>query len=89
MTSSTTRVLTVEIPTALADKIDQMADHLERSHDWVISRALSTWIAREEERDHLTREALDDVDAGHTTSHQTVHAWADSLNTDNPLPIPH
>lgn len=88
MASPTTRVVTVEIPTLLADKIDQMADRLECSHDWVIRQALSTWIAREEERDRLTREALDDVDAGHTTSHQTVHAWADSLNIDSPLPIP-
>jgi predicted transcriptional regulator len=29
-----------------------------------------------------------DVDAGRVIAHQAVQAWADSLNTDNPLPVP-
>ncbi len=30
-------------------------------------------------------EALVDVDAGRTTDHQSVQAWAESLSTDTPL----
>ncbi len=33
-------------------------------------------------------EALADVDAGRTTDHQSVQAWAESLSTDTPLPVP-
>ena len=39
--------------------------------------------------ERLTREALVDVDAGHVIDHQAVQAWAVSLSTDNPLPVPH
>ena len=44
--------------------------------------------AREEERSRLTLEALDDVTSGQVIDHQAVQAWADSLSTDNPLPVP-
>jgi len=36
----------------------------------------------------LTQEALADVDAGNVIDHQAVQAWAESLNTDSPLPTP-
>lgn len=41
-----------------------------------------------EERSRLTRETMVDVDAGHTVSHQSVQAWVDSLEVDNPLSVP-
>jgi predicted transcriptional regulator len=52
-----------------------------------MKQALSDWIEPEEERSCLTREALADVDAGCVISHQFIQAWADSLNTDTPLPV--
>jgi hypothetical protein len=36
----------------------------------------------------LTLEALDDVEVGRIIDHQAVQAWAESLDTDNPLPLP-
>ena len=42
----------------------------------------------EEERNHLTREALADADGGLAIDHQSVQVWADSLGTERPLPIP-
>ena len=59
----------------------------ERSRGWIVRQALSAWIEREEERNRLTREALDDVGAGRVIDHQAVQAWADRLSTDNPLPV--
>jgi predicted transcriptional regulator len=53
-----------------------------------MKQALSAWIDQEEERNHLTREALADVDAGLVIDHQAVQAWANSLSTDDPLPVP-
>ncbi|GAB4228479.1 MAG: hypothetical protein OHK0028_02070 [Deltaproteobacteria bacterium] len=46
------------------------------------------WIEMEEERKCLTLEALADVDAGRVIDHQSVQAWAGSLDTDAPLPVP-
>lgn len=88
LTQATTRVLTAHVPLALADKVDQIALRLERSRGWIVKQALSAWIAQEEERDRLTQEALADVDAGRSVDHQAVQAWADSLGTDQPLPVP-
>lgn len=83
-----TRVLTTHVPIPMAEKVDQLANRLERSRGWIMKQALSAWIAQEEERDRLTQEALADVDAGRVIDHQVVQAWADSLSTDEPLPIP-
>jgi ribosomal protein L12E/L44/L45/RPP1/RPP2 len=45
-------------------------------------------VDQEEERHQLTLEALADVDVGNVIDHQAVQAWADSLDTGRPLPIP-
>ena len=83
-----TKVLTAHVPLALAEKVDQLAARQERSRGWIVKQALSAWIDQEEERSRLTREALADVDAGRVIAHQAVQAWADSLDTDQPLPLP-
>lgn len=88
MTVATTKVLTAHVPLSMADKVDQMAARLERSRGWIMKQALSAWIAQEEERDRLTQEALADVDAGQVIDHQAVQAWADSLGTNQQLPVP-
>lgn len=87
-TQATTKVLTVHVPLPMADKVDQMAARLERSRGWIMKQALSAWIAQEEDRDLLTQEALVDVDTGRVIDHQAVQAWADSLSTDQQLPLP-
>lgn len=88
MAQPDTKVLTAHVPLPLAEKVDQMADRLERSRGWIIKQALTAWLEQEEERSRLTREALADVDAGRVFDHQAVQAWADSLDTPQPLPLP-
>jgi len=88
MAQPKTKVLTAHVPLKLAEKVDQVAARLERSRGWIMKQALTAWIEQEEERSRLTREAIADVDADRVIDHQTVQAWADSLDTDNPLPEP-
>lgn len=88
MAQTETKVLTAHVPLPLAEKVDQMAARLERSRGWIVKQALSAWLQQEEERERLTREALADVDAGRVIDHQAVQAWADSLSTDAPQPVP-
>lgn len=83
-----TKVLTAHVPLPLAEKVDQLAVRLERSRGWIVKQALTAWIDQEEERQRLTLEALADVDADRVIDHQSVQAWADSLGTDKPLPLP-
>jgi predicted transcriptional regulator len=84
-----TKVLTAHVPRVLAEKVDQIAARLERSRGWIVKQALTAWVEQEEERSRLTREALTDVDAGQVIDHQAVQAWAESLDTDAPVPVPH
>jgi predicted transcriptional regulator len=88
MAQTETKVLTAHVPLPLAEKIDQLAARLERSRGWIVKQALTAWVEQEEERSRLTREAMTDVDAGRVIDHQAVQAWADSLSTDKPLPVP-
>ena len=83
-----TRVLTAHVPLQLAEKVDQLAERLERPRGWIVKQALWAWVEQEEERRRLTLEALADVDAGNVIDHRAVQAWADSLDTDTPLPAP-
>ena len=88
MTQANTKVLTAHIPLQMAEKVDQMAVRLERSRAWIMKQALAAWIDQEEERSRLTLEALADVEAGRVIDNQSVQAWADSLDSDNPLDVP-
>jgi len=88
MAQSETKVITAHIPLPLAEKVDKIAMQLERSRGWIMKQALSDWVSQEEIRNHLTREALSDVDAGQLIEHQAVQTWADSLSSDTPLPLP-
>lgn len=83
-----TKVLTTHVPLPLAEKVDMLAARLERSRGWVVKQALSAWVDQEEERSRLTREAMADVQAGNVIDHQAVQAWAESLESDTPLPVP-
>ncbi len=88
MTHADTKVFTAHLPLPLADKVDQLATRLERSRGWIVKQALSAWVEQEEERSRLTREALADVDAGLVIDHQSIQAWAESLDTETPLSAP-
>lgn len=88
MNTMTTKVLTAHIPLPLAEQVYQIAARLERSRGWIVKQALSAWVGQEEERRRLTLEALADVDAGNIIDHQDVTAWATSLGTETPLPVP-
>lgn len=80
-----TKVITAHVPAVLADRIDVLAEKLERSRGWVVKQALSAWLEKTELRERLTREAMADVDAGNVFDDQEVQAWVASLDSDNPL----
>lgn len=88
MSHPETRVLTAHVPIDLARKLDEFAEKSDRSKAWILKQALSSWLAQEEERHRLTLEALEDVDAERLIDHEAVQAWADSLGSENPQPVP-
>ncbi len=83
-----TKVLTAHVPLPLAKRIDDLAAKLDRPRAWIVKQALAAWVGEEEERQRLTLEGLADVAAGRVVDHADVEAWAASLTTDKPLPVP-
>lgn len=74
-----TRVVTSHLPADLAEKLDGLADRLDRPRGWIVKEAIASYVALEEERHRLTLEALADVKAGRMHEHAEIEAWAASL----------
>ncbi|MEB5995621.1 Ribbon-helix-helix protein, copG family [Acinetobacter baumannii] len=83
-----TKVITAHVPLPLAEKVDEMAAKLDRSRGWIVKQALAAWLEQEEERRRLTLAALADVEQHNVIDHESVEAWAASLDSDEPLPVP-
>jgi predicted transcriptional regulator len=79
-----TRVVTAHLPVELAEKLDDLAERLDRPKGWIVKEALASYVALEEKRHRLTLEALADVDAGRTLDHAEVEAWAAGLGKRKP-----
>jgi predicted transcriptional regulator len=88
MANLETKVLTAHVPIDLADKVDYLAERLDRSRGWVVKQALAAWVDQEEERTRLTEEAMADVDQSNLVAHESMLAWADSLDTETPRTLP-
>jgi len=83
-----THTLTAQVPEDIAARVDGVAKRLGRTSSWVLQHAITEWIAVEEERYRLTKEAMRDVRAGNVVSHESVSAWIESLGTDHEFPRP-
>jgi len=78
--SNDLRVVTAHLPAELADKLDGLAERLDRPKGWIVKEALTSYVALEEKRHRLTLEALADVDANRTVEHADIEAWAGRLS---------
>lgn len=74
-----TRVVTAHLPIDLADKLEGLAERLDRPKGWIVKEAIASYVALEEKRHRLTLEAMADVDAGRTLDHAEVELWAEGL----------
>ena len=84
----TTQTVTAHIPKELVARVDAMAAIEDRPRGWVVKQALADWVDMAEERQRMLQEAFDDVDAGRLIPHEDMVAWAASLDTDTPMPLP-
>jgi predicted transcriptional regulator len=83
-----TTTLSADLPTELAERLDRIARGLGMSPQDVLHKALSAWLAWEEEKDRLTLEAVASAEAGDVVDDEAVRAWIDSIGTDHELPRP-
>jgi predicted transcriptional regulator len=83
-----TKVLTADLPEELANKVDELAEKLDRAKGSIVTEALAAWVELEEERHRLTLEGLADIDAGRLIDDAEIEAWIKGLETDPTLPAP-
>lgn len=74
-----TRVVTSRLPVALAEKLDGLAERLDRPKDWIVKEAIVCYLEIEEQRHRMTLQALADVDARRSHDHAVVRAWVRDL----------
>lgn len=74
-----TRVVTTHLPSDLAEKLDGLAERLDRPRGWIVKEAIASFVLLEEKRHRLTLDALADVDAKRTIDHAGIEAWAEGL----------
>lgn len=82
----TTRVVTAHVPVELAQKLDGLADRLDRPRGWLVKEALAAYVDLVEERHRETLAALKEVDTGRTVAHAEVQAWAAGLGGSRKTP---
>lgn len=88
MANADTKVLTAHVPVELSERVDYLAERLDRSRGWVVKQALAAWVTQEEEKTRMTEAAMADVDQNALIAHADMLTWAESLDTANPLPLP-
>ena len=54
-----TQTVTAHISKELVAKIDAITAHHDRPRGWAVKEALADWVAAQEERDLLTRQAME------------------------------
>ncbi|WP_235516557.1 CopG family ribbon-helix-helix protein [Caballeronia cordobensis] len=82
------KTVTAQLPVNLVDRMDDMAARLDRSKQWIVRKAVVAYMARAERERQMIQEGLDDVDSGRLVSMEAIERWADSLGTDDELPLP-
>ena len=74
-----TKMLKAHIPLPLAERLQDVADHLGIEPSAIISKAIAAWLEREEERRVLDLRSLASTNAMFVIETHRVRDWADSL----------
>lgn len=80
MPADKTRVITAHVSEELADKVDEIAEKMDRSRAWIVKQALSNYVAEEQARYELTLEALQETEQGRVVGHDDVLKWLAQTN---------
>ena len=67
--------ITARVDEATADKLDQLAEELDRSRSWLIAKAVQEYVERETEFREMIRVAEEDFAAGRVHTQEEMEAW--------------
>ena len=86
--SSTTTTLTLEVPQAIQERLEEVSRSTERTKTWLALEALRSFLDLYEWQVQAIREGIADADAGRLVDHEKVVAWLESWGTDDELSAP-
>lgn len=84
-------VTTVRLQPEINQCLEDMAQRLDRTKGWVINRAVSEFIQKqqeEQERWEQTLQAMESAANGKVVDASKVHEWLASWGTNNELEAP-
>ncbi len=83
-----TTQLTIEVPVAVKERLEEMARASSRSKRSLIQGALIAFLDLYDWQVEAIRQGVADADAGRVINHEAVAAWLESWGTENELPAP-
>lgn len=84
-------VTTVRLQSEINQRLEEVARRLDRTKGWVINRAVSEFIQKqqeEQERWEQTLQAMESAANGKVVDASRVHEWLANWGTDNELEAP-
>ena len=85
---SQTTQLTIEVPVAVEERLEEVARASSRSKRSLIHGALIAFLDLYDWQVQAIRQGIADADAGRVVDHEAVAAWLESWGTENELPAP-
>ena len=79
MATATKQKISAEVPRSLVRKVDAIAEELDRSKNYLIREALTSYIHNHERRHEAILQGLAEVDAGHTITMEEMRSFAKQL----------
>jgi len=84
-------VTTVRLQPDVEERLEAIADRLQRSKGWVINQALAEYLEKqqlEQDRWKQTLEAMESAAQGKVVDASEVHSWLNSWGSDNEQDAP-
>lgn len=83
-----TRSVNVKLDPELDDRLNTVAETLDRPRTWIIEQAIKEFIDLQFHHLAAIDQGIRDADAGRTVPHEDVVAWVRSWGTPDELPMP-
>jgi predicted transcriptional regulator len=85
---SKTAPLSVQLESALNDRITAIASALDRPKSWMIEQAVRDFVAMQEWQLAAIDEGIGAADADRVAAHEDIAAWVRSWGRPDELPMP-
>jgi predicted transcriptional regulator len=84
----TTARFSLRLEPELKDWLEAEAKRKDRSAGYIATQAIQSLKRATEAKRQMIQDAMAEAEKGEFVSEEAVHAWMDSWDTDNELPMP-